>query len=374
MSPRREIVNTYPRKERPYLAIQAAVSAALAKEGIRVPPIQFDIALLRHDTPQDAYPILHRMDAAEIIIPELNGLTPEQLRLLRLVPEGTLTASQFIKQASLVDPEMKSPFHKTLLKTNIYSWFFMKQDFMYPIIERLYRSKKYIGHIDTKKADLTKTLIPEKQRLGKALKRDYTYSQAIKAAIDCETQTATYMRERDDVMISNLVPTIVEAIRSRPDLQYPRTKPITVFMYLGWLHFPIAQALQNSDTKVSYTVAESEPLTEQTKLTAYAYSGNNIPERLAARSMLETIFDILVANSHNADYTVFLGSAKQKGALKAIGALVDVFEDKAGELYEYLKLVLRENDAKRRQKMIEATLGACIKERRALLETRLKRA
>ncbi len=375
MSPRREIVSTYPRFERPHLAIQAAVSAALAREGIRVPPLQFDIALVRHDTPQDAYPILHRIDAAEIIIPELNGLTKEQLQLLRRVPEGSMTAEQFIKQGSLIDPDIKNNFlHKTLLKTNIYTLFFMKNDFMYPIFKRLYQSKKFIGHIDTKKADLRKILISEKQRLVRSLARNFTYSQAIKAIIDSETETAMYMRERDDVMINNLVPTLVEAIRARPDLQYPRTAPITVFMYLGWLHFPIAQALQNSDVKVSHSIAESERPTEQTRLTAYAYAGKGIPERMAARSMLETIFDILVANTHNADHTLFLGSAKQVGALKAIGALVDVFEDKAGELYEYIKLVLREKGAMRRHKMIVALLDACIKERRAQLEARLKRA
>lgn len=375
MSSRREIVATYPRSERPHLAIQAAVSAALAKEGIRVPPIQFDIALLRHETPSDAYPILHRIDQADIMIPELNGLTPEQLKLLRKVPEGTMTAEQFIKQATLIDPEtQKDTILKTLLRTNIYLWFFMKHDFMYPIIKRLYQSKKFIGHIDTKKADLKKILIPEKQRLGRSMAQDFTYSQAIKAIIDSETETAMFMRERDDVMIDNLVPTLVEAIRSRPDLQYPRTKPITVFMYLGWLHFPIAQALQNSDVKVSHTISEVERLTEQTRLTAYAYAGKGIPERMAARSMLETIFDILVANTQNADHVVFLGSAKQQGGVKAIGALVDVFEDKAGELYEYLKLVLKEKDARRRLRLIEATLGACISERRAQLEARLRRA
>jgi hypothetical protein len=279
--------------EYPFLYVQRALAEALLREGLKSPPVQFDIALIRHETVEDVRALRAEIKSCDIFIPEFSVMGDNKQRGLQELSDGVITRVAYDRRYL---SEHIWKFGTLMQKLRLLAGYTYKQTdpFYNALLDEIEGSGKPVGLIDTHVEAYGKTYITGATELKEFFREKVSFADVVKDRLERSRDIYTEYREREDAMITNLIPQLVSLIRTSLRLQSPpRTESIKIFMFLGSNHFPIVNRLQNSDAPVASRSAQNASTSHQAKGYVRGLREGMFSNEDASLWVLEDLFRLL---------------------------------------------------------------------------------
>jgi hypothetical protein len=240
----------------------------------KLPKLSFDFFFGPHGTVEDAAGLEERFAKADVFIPELFGWSEAALNVYNDLSYGRITPEDAMK-------------------------LFKKDDFngfMSAIFKMIYKSYKPIVFADASRETNKKNAINNdeerfKMHFGNTIgfeKKLAEFRQYLKNEAETE-------KTREEHMISNLYPSLLEALKGRPDLL--NQKELKVLLFLGAAHTGVSTRLSSFNQDVTRKFRSSVTLfpyqVEAMRAMAMDRPADNL---LVAQSLLERLIAPFIAN------------------------------------------------------------------------------
>ncbi|HEY4520323.1 MAG TPA: hypothetical protein VJJ72_00765 [Candidatus Paceibacterota bacterium] len=208
-------------------------------------------------------------ESADIYVPELHGWNETALQKMQDLSYGRISPDDFIKEAGLNKRDPMFGFKKAQL-------------------EMIHKSFKPIIILDVPEDDPRSEAMSNHYLGPKEKARPSNFNQALASIKENLRQAADLHNEREDYMISQLVPRLEEAFKIRPDLR--NRSDLKVLMFLGIAHTRVAHQLAEYGLTINTKYSRlpfifSYDIEAQRRLAL----GKEVDNELAAKVLLEQL-------------------------------------------------------------------------------------